>query len=93
MGLPISKRDSLLEKCAMFREAGGAMSGQPSQDNCLDGPFSSGTSKLEQVPHLHIAPTAQKTQLDSKNTDNPKYPGSLYKKREIPHFTFVTLML
>uniref|UniRef100_A0A3Q1G4C4 Myosin motor domain-containing protein n=1 Tax=Acanthochromis polyacanthus TaxID=80966 RepID=A0A3Q1G4C4_9TELE len=45
----ISKRDSLLEKCAMFREAGGALSRQPSQDNGLDGPFSSGASKLEQL--------------------------------------------
>lgn len=50
LGLPISKRDSLLEKCAMFREAGGTLSRQPSQDNGLDGPFSSGASKLEQVP-------------------------------------------
>lgn len=49
LGLPISKRDSLLEKCAMFREAGGTLSRQPSQDNGLDGPFSSGASKLEQV--------------------------------------------
>uniref|UniRef100_A0A3Q2PQ17 Myosin motor domain-containing protein n=1 Tax=Fundulus heteroclitus TaxID=8078 RepID=A0A3Q2PQ17_FUNHE len=44
-----SKRDSLLEKCAMFREAGGALSRQPSQDNGLDSPFSSGPSKLEQL--------------------------------------------
>lgn len=50
LGIPISKRDSLLEKCAMFREAGGALSRQPSQDNGLDGPFSSGPGKLEQVP-------------------------------------------
>lgn len=49
LGLSISKQDSLLEKCAMFREAGGALSRQPSQDNGLDGPFGSGTSKLEQV--------------------------------------------
>lgn len=33
----------------MFREAGGALSRQPSQDNGLDGPFGSGGSKLEQV--------------------------------------------
>lgn len=33
----------------MFREAGGALSRQPSQDNGLDGPFGSGSSKLEQV--------------------------------------------
>lgn len=57
LGLPISKRDSLLEKCAMFREAGGALCRQPSQDNGLDGPFSSGASKLEQVPGL-LAVTA-----------------------------------
>lgn len=49
LGLSISKQDSLLEKCAMFREAGGALSRQPSQDNGLDGPYGSGTSKLEQV--------------------------------------------
>lgn len=49
LGVPISKQDSLLEKCAMFREAGGALSRQPSQDNGLDDPFSSGASKLEQV--------------------------------------------
>lgn len=49
LGLTIAKRDSLLEKCAMFREAGGALSRQPSQDNGLDGSFSSGASKLEQV--------------------------------------------
>lgn len=49
LGLPISKRDSLLEKCTMFREAGIALSRQASQDNGLDDPFSSGTSKLEQV--------------------------------------------
>lgn len=56
LGLSISKRDSLLEKCAMFREAGGALCGQHSQDNCLDGPFSSGASKLEQVPTLSAVP-------------------------------------
>lgn len=49
LGLPISKRDSLLEKCTMFREAGAALSRHASQDNGLDGPFSSGTSKVEQV--------------------------------------------
>lgn len=58
LGLPICKRDSLLEKCTMFREAGVALSRHPSQDNGLDGPFSSGTSKVEQVsllaPLAHI---------------------------------------
>lgn len=51
--LPIAKRDSLLEKCAMFREAGGALSRQPSQDNGLDSSFGPGTSKLEQVLLLY----------------------------------------
>lgn len=50
LGLPICKRDSLLEKCTMFREAGVGLSRHPSQDNGLDGPFGSGTSKVEQVP-------------------------------------------
>jgi len=49
----MSKRDSLLEKCAMFREAGGALTRQPSQDNGLDGHFSSGAGKLEQVKLTH----------------------------------------
>lgn len=44
----------------MFREAGGALSRQPSQDNGLDGPFSSGASKLEQVPCLLTALALQK---------------------------------
>uniref|UniRef100_G3NH78 Myosin XVI n=1 Tax=Gasterosteus aculeatus aculeatus TaxID=481459 RepID=G3NH78_GASAC len=42
LGLSLSKRDCLLERCAMFREASGALSRQPSQDNGLDGPSSSG---------------------------------------------------
>lgn len=62
LGVPISKRDSLLEKCAMFREAGGALSRQPSQDNGLDDPFSSGTSKLEQVHVLLTVTTWKETQ-------------------------------
>ncbi|XP_049583907.1 unconventional myosin-XVI isoform X1 [Syngnathus scovelli] len=56
LGIPISKRDSMLEKWAMFREAGGALSRQPSLDNILDGPFSSGTTKLEQVKLMPPAP-------------------------------------
>ncbi|XP_026150400.1 unconventional myosin-XVI isoform X2 [Mastacembelus armatus] len=56
LGLPIAKRDSLLEKCAMFRDSGGALSRQPSQDNILDGPFSSGANKLEQVKLMPPAP-------------------------------------
>uniref|UniRef100_A0A3Q3IYP4 Myosin motor domain-containing protein n=1 Tax=Monopterus albus TaxID=43700 RepID=A0A3Q3IYP4_MONAL len=49
LGLTIAKRDSLLEKCAMFTDAFGSLSRQPSQDNGLDGPFNSGASKLEQL--------------------------------------------
>ena len=49
MTLPISKRDSLLEKDAMFRDSGGALTRQSSQDNGLDGPYPSTTNKLEQV--------------------------------------------
>uniref|UniRef100_A0A3B4YBX4 Myosin motor domain-containing protein n=1 Tax=Seriola lalandi dorsalis TaxID=1841481 RepID=A0A3B4YBX4_SERLL len=67
--LPISKRDSLLEKCAMFREAGGALCGQPSQDSCLDGPFSSGASKLEQVKLMPPAPNDDLASL-SELTDS-----------------------
>ncbi|XP_042282224.1 unconventional myosin-XVI isoform X1 [Thunnus maccoyii] len=69
LGLPISKRDSLLEKCAMFREAGAALSRQPSQDNGLDGPFSSGASKLEQVKLMPPAPNDDLASL-SELTDS-----------------------
>ncbi|KAM3608182.1 uncharacterized protein V6R79_020540 [Siganus canaliculatus] len=69
LGLPISKQDSLLEKCAMFREAGGALSRQPSQDNGLDGPFSSGASKLEQVKLMPPAPNDDLASL-SELTDS-----------------------
>ncbi|XP_038575834.1 unconventional myosin-XVI-like [Micropterus salmoides] len=69
LGLSISKRDSLLEKCAMFREAGGALSRQPSQDNGLDGPFSSGSSKLEQVKLMPPAPNDDLASL-SELTDS-----------------------
>ncbi|MEQ2274247.1 Unconventional myosin-XVI, partial [Xenotaenia resolanae] len=68
-GLSISKRDSLLEKCAMFREAGGTLSRQPSQDNCLDSPFSSGPSKLEQVKLMPPAPNDDLASL-SELTDS-----------------------
>uniref|UniRef100_A0A3B5MP97 Myosin motor domain-containing protein n=1 Tax=Xiphophorus couchianus TaxID=32473 RepID=A0A3B5MP97_9TELE len=68
-GLSISKRDSLLEKCAMFREAGGALSRQPSQDNGLDSPFSSGPSKLEQVKLMPPAPNDDLASL-SELTDS-----------------------
>uniref|UniRef100_A0A3Q3E6N4 Unconventional myosin-XVI-like n=1 Tax=Labrus bergylta TaxID=56723 RepID=A0A3Q3E6N4_9LABR len=63
LGLSISKRDSLLEKCAMFRDAGGALSRQPSQDNGLDGPFSSGAGKLEQ--QVKLMPPAPNDDLAS----------------------------
>ncbi|XP_054642512.1 unconventional myosin-XVI isoform X2 [Dunckerocampus dactyliophorus] len=69
LGLPISKRDSLLEKWAMFREAGGGLSRQPSLDNVLDGPFSSGTSKLEQVKLMPPAPNDDLASL-SELTDS-----------------------
>ncbi|KAM6978300.1 unconventional myosin-XVI isoform 2-T3 [Tautogolabrus adspersus] len=69
LGLSISKRDSLLEKCAMFREAGGVLSRQPSQDNGLDGPFSSGASKLEQVKLMPPAPNDDLASL-SELTDS-----------------------
>ncbi|CAJ1079539.1 unconventional myosin-XVI isoform X2 [Xyrichtys novacula] len=69
LGLSISKRDSLLEKCAMFREAGGALSRQPSQDNGLDGPFSSGANKLEQVKLMPPAPNDDLASL-SELTDS-----------------------
>uniref|UniRef100_A0A8C3G226 Myosin motor domain-containing protein n=1 Tax=Cyclopterus lumpus TaxID=8103 RepID=A0A8C3G226_CYCLU len=69
LGLSISKRDSLLEKCAMFREAGGALSRQPSQDNGLDGHFSSGAGKLEQVKLMPPAPNDDLASL-SELTDS-----------------------
>lgn len=47
--LPISKRDSLLEKDTMFRDSGGALTRQSSQDNGPDGAYPSTTNKLEQV--------------------------------------------
>lgn len=49
MVLPISRRDSLLEKEAMFRDTGGALTRQPSLDNGLDGAVPSTGGKLEQV--------------------------------------------
>ncbi|XP_060909434.1 unconventional myosin-XVI isoform X1 [Labrus mixtus] len=69
LGLSISKRDSLLEKCTMFRDAGGALSRQPSQDNGLDGPFSSGAGKLEQVKLMPPAPNDDLASL-SELTDS-----------------------
>uniref|UniRef100_A0A8C6L0J4 Myosin XVI n=1 Tax=Nothobranchius furzeri TaxID=105023 RepID=A0A8C6L0J4_NOTFU len=69
LGLSISKRDSFLEKCAMFREAGGGLSRQPSQDNDLDGPSSPGPSKLEQVKLMPPAPNDDLASL-SELTDS-----------------------
>uniref|UniRef100_A0A674ME91 Myosin XVI n=2 Tax=Takifugu rubripes TaxID=31033 RepID=A0A674ME91_TAKRU len=69
LGLPICKRDSLLEKCTMFREAGVALSRHASQDNGLDGPFSSGTSKVEQVKLMPPAPNDDLASL-SELTDS-----------------------
>ncbi|XP_040056748.2 unconventional myosin-XVI isoform X1 [Gasterosteus aculeatus] len=69
LGLSLSKRDCLLERCAMFREASGALSRQPSQDNGLDGPSSSGASKLEQVKLMPPAPNDDLSSL-SELTDS-----------------------
>ncbi|KAM8856722.1 unconventional myosin-XVI isoform 5-T5 [Spinachia spinachia] len=69
LGLSLSKRDGLLERCAMFREASGALSRQPSQDNGLDGPSSSGASKLEQVKLMPPAPNDDLSSL-SELTDS-----------------------
>ncbi|CAL8268518.1 unnamed protein product [Lota lota] len=69
LGLPISKRDCLLEKWAMFRDAGGNMSRHPSQDNGLDGPYSSGAGKLEQVKLVPPAPSDDLASL-SELTDS-----------------------
>ncbi|KAJ8351475.1 hypothetical protein SKAU_G00229510, partial [Synaphobranchus kaupii] len=67
--LPISKRDSLLEKDAMFRDAPGGLTTQPSQDNGVDGPFSSSASKLEQVKLMPPAPNDDLASL-SELTDS-----------------------
>ncbi|KAL0963404.1 hypothetical protein UPYG_G00305910 [Umbra pygmaea] len=64
LSMPLSKRDSLLEKCSMFREAGWALSRQPSLDNVLDGP-----SKLEQVKLMPPAPNDDLASL-SELTDS-----------------------
>lgn len=79
LGIPIAKRDSLLEKCAMFREAAGALRRQPSQDNGLDSPFGSGASKLEQVP-CHL--TSYKNQSKTVSTQKiPKSPEGFTQDR------------
>ncbi|XP_057707425.1 unconventional myosin-XVI isoform X2 [Corythoichthys intestinalis] len=77
LGLPMSKRDSFLEKWAMFREAGGGLSRKPSLDDARDGPFSSGTSKLEQVKLMPPAPNDDLASL-SELTDS----GLLYEMQK-----------
>ncbi|XP_062389635.1 unconventional myosin-XVI [Sardina pilchardus] len=69
LAVPISKRDSLLEKDHMFRDVAGALSRQPSQDNGLDGPYPSTTSKLEQVKLMPPAPNDDLASL-SELTDS-----------------------
>ncbi|XP_046701110.1 unconventional myosin-XVI isoform X2 [Silurus meridionalis] len=69
MALPISKRDSLLEKDIMFRDSGGALTHQSSQDNGADGPFPSATNKLEQVKLMPPAPNDDLASL-SELTDS-----------------------
>ncbi|KAK2839918.1 hypothetical protein Q5P01_013658 [Channa striata] len=65
----IAKQDSLLEKFAMFREAGVAMCRQLSPDSGSDGPFSSGAGKLEQVKLMPPAPNDDLASL-SELTDS-----------------------
>ncbi|XDV30854.1 hypothetical protein PO909_033688, partial [Leuciscus waleckii] len=69
MALPISRRDSLLEKEAMFRDSGGALTQQPSLDNGLDGPYPSTAGKLEQVKLMPPAPNDDLASL-SELTDS-----------------------
>uniref|UniRef100_A0A3B1IZ67 Myosin motor domain-containing protein n=1 Tax=Astyanax mexicanus TaxID=7994 RepID=A0A3B1IZ67_ASTMX len=69
MALPISKRDSLLEKDVMFRDSGGGLTRQSSQDNLLDGSFPSTTNKLEQVKLMPPAPNDDLASL-SELTDS-----------------------
>uniref|UniRef100_A0A8B9GP55 Myosin XVI n=1 Tax=Astyanax mexicanus TaxID=7994 RepID=A0A8B9GP55_ASTMX len=69
MALPISKRDSLLEKDAAVRDSGGGLTRQSSQDNLLDGSFPSTTNKLEQVKLMPPAPNDDLASL-SELTDS-----------------------
>ncbi|KAJ8013191.1 hypothetical protein DPEC_G00050710 [Dallia pectoralis] len=62
--MPLSKRDSLLERCTMFREVLGGLSTHPSLDNVLDGP-----GKLEQVKLMPPAPNDDLASL-SELTDS-----------------------
>ncbi|XP_028846697.1 unconventional myosin-XVI isoform X2 [Denticeps clupeoides] len=57
LSVPISKWDSLLEKVHMFSNAAGALTHQPPQDSHLDGAYSSGLGKLEQVKLMPPAPS------------------------------------
>ncbi|XP_036830919.1 unconventional myosin-XVI [Oncorhynchus mykiss] len=67
LSMPLSKRDSLLEKCAMFRELGRGLSRYTSQDNGLDAP--TGPCKLEQVKLMPPAPNDDLASL-SELTDS-----------------------
>ncbi|XP_073768567.1 unconventional myosin-XVI isoform X10 [Danio rerio] len=69
MALPISRRDSLLEKEAMFRDSGGALTQQASLDNGLDGSYPSAAGKLEQVKLMPPAPNDDLASL-SELTDS-----------------------
>ncbi|XP_046903631.1 LOW QUALITY PROTEIN: unconventional myosin-XVI [Hypomesus transpacificus] len=69
LALPLAKRDSLLEKLTMFREVGGGLSRQPSHDNGLDGPYNTGSGKLEQVKLMPPAPNDDLASL-SELTDS-----------------------
>ncbi|CAB1347352.1 unnamed protein product, partial [Coregonus sp. 'balchen'] len=51
LSMSLSKRDSLLEKCAMFREVGVGLSRQLSLDSGLNGPTA--PSKLEQAKRAY----------------------------------------
>ncbi|XP_077583589.1 unconventional myosin-XVI isoform X1 [Stigmatopora nigra] len=77
LGLSMSKRDSFLEKWAMFREAGVGLSRKPSLDDARDGLFSSGTNKLEQVKLMPPAPNDDLASL-SELTDS----GLLYEMQK-----------
>ncbi|XP_051567236.1 unconventional myosin-XVI-like [Myxocyprinus asiaticus] len=69
MAVPISRRDSLLEKEVMFKDSGGALTRQPSLDNGLDRAFPSAAGKLEQVKLMPPAPNDDLASL-SELTDS-----------------------
>jgi len=90
MALPISRRDSLLEKEAMFRDSGGALTQQPSLDNGLDGPYPSTAGKLEQVRGerrtfwgKECVKTSRFQSIASRNCHN----NLQYKTKLIPYCT------